>query len=143
MKRPPGITILGFLCMFAGGGALFSPLDRPLLSFGIIHHGMVALCLRIGADLLGLYLGYGLLKLFRHTWYLYFVVVCMGTISLGLNVLHEPKVWELCLLLQQNANLIPRLVQVTLDTHYVLIAVYTLTALYLYTHKYVFWGKTE
>ena len=41
MKRPPGITILGLLCIFAGG-ALFSPRDRLLLSFGIIHRGIAA-----------------------------------------------------------------------------------------------------
>ena len=86
MKRPPGVTILGLLYIFAGGGALLTPLDRPLLSFGIIHRGMMALCLRTGASLLGVYLGYGLLKLFRHTWYLYFIAACLGTLSLSLNV---------------------------------------------------------
>ncbi len=143
MKRPVGVIILGILWIFAGGGGLLTPFDRPILSFGVIHNGVRAYVLHIVPNLVGLYLGYGLLKPFRHTWYLYLIVACVGIISLSLNVIHEPKIWELFLLLQSRGESIPRLVKFTLETHYLLIAIYVLTAIYIYLHKNYFWGEPD
>jgi hypothetical protein len=143
MKRPAGIIILGILCIIAGGGGLLTPLDRPIISFGVIHNGIRAYVLHIIPNLVGLYVGYGLLKPLRHIWYVYLIVASIGIISLTLNVIHEPKIWELFLLLQSKGESIPRLVTFTLETHYLLIAIYALTAMYIYLHKNYFWGEPD
>jgi len=144
MKRPPGVVILGILCIFAGGGSLLTPLDsRPILFFGVLHSGVKAYVLHIVPNIVKLYMGYGLLKPLRHVWYLYLMVAGVSIISLSLNVLHESKIWELYLLLQSKVESIPRLVTFAIETHYLLIAIYTLTAMYIYLHKNYFWGEPE
>lgn len=143
MKRPPGVIILGILCIFARGGNLLTSLDRPILFFGVIHSGVHAYFLHIVPNLVKLYMGYGLLRPLRHVWYLYLMVVSVSITSLSLNVLHEPKIWELCLLLQSKVETIPRLVTFALETHYLFIAIYALTAAYIYLHRNYFWGEPE
>ena len=143
MKRPPGIIILGILCIFAGGGNLLTSLDSPILFFGVIHSGVQAYILHIVPNLVKLYMGYGLLKPLRHVWYLYLTVAGVSITSLSFNVMHESKIWELYLLLQSKVETIPRLVMFTLETHYLFIAIYTLTAAYIYLHKNYFWGEPE
>jgi hypothetical protein len=90
-----------------------------------------------------IYLGYGLLQPLRHTWYMYLLIAGTGTVSLSVNLLHTPKIWELCLLLHAKVDAIPRLVQFTIDTHYLLMALYTLTALYVYVNKSYFLGEAD
>jgi hypothetical protein len=143
MKRPVGVTVLGILCIFAGGGGLLSPLHRPILFFGKIYIGTYASIFRIVPNIVAIYLGYGLLKPLPHTWYMYLLIASTGIVSLNLNLLHAPKIWELCLLLQAKVEAIPRLVKFTVDTHYLLMALYTLTALYVYVNKSYFWGEAD
>ncbi len=140
MKRPVGITILGALCLVAGGSGLFMPPDRPLVFFGLIHTGGRALALHLVPNLGGLYLGYGILKPFRHIWYVYLIGAWISIVGLSANLVHKAKLWELHLLLGTRTESIPRVVRVTIETHYLLIAIYALTAMYVYLHKYYFWG---
>jgi len=143
MKRPVGIVILGILWIFSGVGALFSPWNRPVFFGGMLHIGVAAVILHFISCLIGVYLGYGLLKPGCHIWYSYLGVTGFSSAGLTLNLLHAPKIWELYLLLQVKAENIPRFVALTIDTHYVLIAIYLLTALYVYGHKMYFWGEPE
>ena len=143
MKRPPGIIILAILCIFAGGGSLLTSLGSPVLFFGVIHSGVKAYIVRIIPNLVKVYVGYGLLKPLRHVWYLYLIVAGVSITGLSLNVMHEPKIWELYLLLQSRVETIPRLVMFALETHYLFIAIYALTAVYIYLHRNYFWGEPE
>lgn len=86
---------------------------------------------------------YGVLKPFRHIWYLYVLIASIGLVSLSLNMLHEPKIWELCLMLHAKVEVIPRLVRLTVDTHYLLMALYVLTALYIYVNKLYSLGEAD
>lgn len=142
VSRPPGVTILGLLSIFAGIGRVFSPFDRPFLAFGCIHQGMPAVFLRIGGMLLGVYIGVGLLLRFRHIWYLYPGVACVSILNLGLNMFHESKIWEISFLLQLNMAAIPRFVQLTHTTQSMLVIMYAFTAWYVYVHKEAFLGNT-
>ncbi|MBD3308040.1 hypothetical protein GF339_16465 [candidate division KSB3 bacterium] len=140
MKRPAGITILGLLFLLTGGMGLLAPADRPLVFFGMLHTGRRALAMRLVPNLGRLYVGLGLLKPFRHIWYLYIIGACIGIGSLSVNLAHETKLWELYLRLESRPEAIPRLVQFTIETHYLFIAIYALTAMYVYLQKNYFWG---
>lgn len=142
-RRPPGILIIGYLTLFAGISRLFSPFERPFLAFGSIYHGFPAVFLRISITLLGIYVGVGILKCFRHIWFLYLIVTCADIMNLGLNIMHESKMWELSLLLHLNMTAIPRFVRLTHDMQYMLIVIYVFAAWYVYAHKEVFLGNTE
>ena len=143
MKRPVGITILGILCLFTGGSGLFITLDRPVIFFGIIHTGIYACTLRMIPNLAGVYVGYGLLKPLRHVWYIYIAGACISIAGLSCNLVHESKIWELHLLLGSQAETIPRVVKFTIETQYLLIAIYLLTAIYVYLQKNYFWGYRD
>lgn len=144
MKRPVGVIILGILLIFVGvSGLLRPPFDRPVLFFGVIHCGISAYVFHIVPNLIGVYLGYGLLKPLRHSWYLYLITAGVSIIGLSLNLFHESKAWELFLLLSVEAESIPRWVRFTVETHYLLIAINVLTTLYIYLHKNYFWGESD
>lgn len=140
MKRPVGIIILGILCLVAGGGGLFVPLDQPVVFWGMIHTGGRALVLHLVPNFVGLYLGYGILKPLQHTWYVYIIGACFSIVGLSFNLLHQAKIWEWHLLLESRTESIPRLVRFTIETHYFFIAIYALTAMYVYLQKSYFWG---
>ena len=140
MRRPVGIIVLGVLCIFMGIGNLFSPVSKPVVFGGIIHTGKRAIVLHIVLSILGVYVGYGMLKPIRHIWHMYIIGACISIAGLGLNVMHESKIWELYLLLGSRSESIPRLVAFTMETHYLFMAIYALTAMYIYVQKQYFWG---
>lgn len=125
--------MLGLLWIFMGISGLFMPLDRPILIFGRIHTDTRAYVLHIAPNIVGIYLGYGLLKAWRHIRYVYAAAACFSTIGLSANLLHESKMWELYLLIGANMPAIPRLVAFTKESHYLFIATYILTAMYVYS----------
>ncbi len=141
--RPPGVTIIGYLTIFSAVGRLFSPFNRPMLVFGVIHHGLSAGALRISAALLGIYLGFGILKCFRHIWYVYIAVACAGMMNIALTLTHESKMWELFLLLRVNMAVIPRFIRVVHVTQILLAIIYAYAAWYIYAEKEAFLGETE
>ena len=143
MKRPAGILVLGVLCIFTGIGNVLSPLRKPVILGGIIHTGKQAVGLHMSLSFLRIYIGYGLLKPVRHIWYAYIIGACLGIVALGLNVSHSAKIWELYLLLESRSEAIPRLVAFTIETHYLFMAIYALTAMYVYLQKPYFWGTTN
>lgn len=116
------------------------PLDRPVVLFGTLHTGARAVVLHLVRNFGGLYVGYGILKPLRHSWYVYIVGSCISIIGISFNLVHQAKIWEMYLLLESRVESVPRFVKFTIETHYLLIAIYALTAMYVYLQKYYFWG---
>jgi len=143
MRRPVGIIVLGVLCVFTGIGNLFSPFSKPGMFGGRIHTGRRAIILHVALSILGGYVGYGMLKPIRHIWHMYIIGACISIAGLGLNLMHESKIWELYLLLGTGSESIPHLVAFTIETHYLFMAIYALTAMYIYLHKQYFWGDNS
>jgi hypothetical protein len=134
------MIILGILWIFGGISGFFTDFERPVLFGGVLHTGIQALIFHLVPIIGGMYIGYGLLKPLRHIWYVYITGACISIIGLSFNVIHEAKIWEMYLLLQSEPEAIPRLVRFTIETHYLFIAIYALTSLYVYLQKNYFWG---
>jgi hypothetical protein len=143
MKRPVGIVVLSVLCFFVGGSGLLMNMRRPIVFLGMFHTGISAMVLHLAPSLFGVYIGYGLLKPFRHIWFAYIVGACLSIAGLICNLMHDAKIWEWHLHVGSQTASIPRLVKFTLETHYLLIAIYALTAMYVYLHKPYFWGQHD
>ena len=141
MKRPVGIIVLSLLCFFVGGSGLFIRVDRPLVFLGMLHTGTYAIVLDLASNLASIYIGYGLLKPFRHIWYMYLAGACVSIAGLSCNLRHETKIWEWHLLTGSQTESIPRLMKFTIETHYLFIAMYAFTAMYVYFHKPYFWSR--
>lgn len=143
MKRPVGMIILGILCIFAGISGFTTAPDKPVVFFGRLHTGTRAFMLHLIPNILGIYIGSGLLKPLRHVWYMYIAGVGISIIGLSLNLINEAKIWEMYFLLELQTKSIPRFVKFTIETHYLFIAIYALTGLYVYLHKSYFWGNDD
>ena len=140
MKRPVGMITLGILCIFAGVSGFSTSLHKPVLFFGMRHTGMQAFLLHLIPGLGGIYIGIGLLIPFRHVWYLYLAGAGISMMGLLVNLMHPAKIWEFYIVLATRTASVPNLVKFTIVTHYLFIAMYALTALYVYAHKQYFWG---
>lgn len=140
LKRPAGMIVLGSLCFLFGLGNLVSPVERPVLAGGILYTGKEAAILHIGVSLLMMFLGYGLLRPLRYIWKLYLISAWTGIMSLALNLLHDAKLWEFSLFLGLPSGTIPGIVNFSRDSHALLMAIYTLTSLYVYSRRSYFWG---
>lgn len=138
--RPAGILVLGMLYVLFGLGNLLSPLDRPVLAGGALFTERSAVILHVGVSTLGIYLGYGLLKPLRYTWNIYLLSAWTGIMSLALNLLRDAKLWEFSLFLEIRSERIPRFVSFSRESHVLLIGIYALTGLYIYSQRSYFWG---
>jgi len=139
-NRPAGVVVLGVLCGLFGLGNLLSPLERPLLVGGMLLTGNGAAMLHVGVSALELFLGYGLLKPLRSAGNIYLLSVWTGALSLASNMLHDAKLWEFSLVLELRSRAIPGFVSFSRESHALLIAIYALTGLYIYSQRSYFWG---
>ncbi len=140
LKRPAGTIVLGLLCMLFGLGNLFSPLDRPVLAGGLLYTGRDAALVHVGVSVLVVFLGFGLLRPLRYIWKLYLISAWAGMTSLVLNLLHDAKLWEFSFVLELPSKTIPGFVSFSRESHALLIAIYALTSLYVYSQRSYFWG---
>ena len=140
LKRPGGVIVLGVLCVVFGMGNLVSPLERPVLTGGVLYTGSHAAMLHAGVSLLGLFLGYGLLKPLRYIWKVYLISAWAGITSLALNLVNDAKLWEFSLVLELPSRAIPGFVSFSRESHAFLMAIYALTSLYIYSQQAYFWG---
>lgn len=137
-KRPAGAIVLGGLCVLFGLGNLASPLERPVLAGGVLYAGKEAVILHVGVSFLGIFLGYGLLKPLRYIWKVYLISAWAGIMSLALNLLHDATLWEFSLFLELPSEAIPGFVSFCKESHALLMAIYALTSLYVYSQRAYF-----
>ena len=140
VKRPAGVIVLGVLCLVFGLGNLVSPLERPVFTGAVLYSGRDAAILHVGVSLLMVFLGYGLLKPLGYIWNVYLISAWAGSISLVLNLLFDAKLWEFALFLELPSGAIPGFVSVSRESHALLLAIYALTSVYIYSQRSYFWG---
>jgi hypothetical protein len=117
--------------------------DRPVVFLGMLHTQATAMILHLLSNLARLYIGHGVLKPFRHIWYMNLAGACISIAGLSCNLIHETKIWEWHLLIGSQTGSIPRLMKFTIETHYLFIAMYMVTGMYVYFHKPYFWGRRD
>lgn len=132
------MIVLGVLCLAFGLGNLASPLERPILAGGVVYTGRDAAILHVAVSLLGIVLGYGLLRPWGGIWKLYLISAWTGIASLMVNLLYDVKLWEFALFLELPSRAVPGFVNFSRESHALLIALYALTSLYVYSQRSYF-----